>query len=92
VRLRDSVRYRQDLVEAVEYYQAISPDLALDLLDCVEEARAHIAANPRALRERREGIRQIVLRRFPLIVRFRFFAERRTVHILSLRHGARKPE
>ena len=90
--LRDSARYRREVEAVAAYYETIRLPLALDFLVCLEEARARLAAHPLTYHERKEGVRLVILRRFPYALRFRLAASRRAVRVLSLTHTARKPE
>jgi plasmid stabilization system protein ParE len=92
VKLTVSSATKRDFAEAVAYYQAVAPELAVDFIARFDEALARLAVHPLAFRERREGIRVVVVRRFPYALRFRLLAGRRMIRVLSLRHVARKPE
>ncbi|MEY4488052.1 MAG: hypothetical protein RIQ79_560 [Verrucomicrobiota bacterium] len=90
--LRDTARYRRDVVEVAAHYEAIRPALAIDFLTCLEEARSRLASHPRAFRERKEEVRIVLLRRFPYALRFRVPRAKDALRVLSLTHVARRPE
>jgi hypothetical protein len=92
VNVQETIRYRLEVVEILAHYEAIRRPLALRFLAAVEEAHGRAVASPLAHRERKDGVRVILLRRFPYLLRFQLSENQRTLRILSLTHAARKPE
>ncbi len=90
--VHESTRYRLEVVEILAYYQAIRNPLALRFLAAVEEAHARAVSTPLAHREHRDGVRIVLLRRFPYRLRFQLSENHRMLRVLSLTHTARKPE
>jgi len=90
--VRDTTRYRLEVVAILGHYKAIRHSLAFRFLAAVEEAHARAVASPLAYREREDGVRVVLLSRFPYRLRFQFNENRRTLRVLSLTHTARKPE
>ncbi|MFA6289624.1 MAG: type II toxin-antitoxin system RelE/ParE family toxin [Opitutaceae bacterium] len=87
-----SARTKAELVEIADYYGAIRPGLAVQLTAAFDEACGRAVASPLVFREREDGVRVVLLRRFPYRLRFQFNESRRTLRVLSLTHTARKPE
>lgn len=90
--VHDTTRYRLEVSEILAHYQAIRNPLALRFLAAVEEAHALAVSAPLAHREHRDGVRVVLLRRFPYRLRFQLSENHRTLRVLSLTHTARKPE
>ncbi len=90
--VRDTTRYRLEVVAILAHYQAIRHPLAFLFLAAVEEAHARAVVSPLVFREREDGVRVVLLRRFPYRLRFQFNENRRRLRVLSLTHVARKPE
>ena len=87
-----SARTKAELANIAAYYGAIRPALAIQLIVAFDEACARAAVSPLAHRERKDGVRIVLLRRFPYRLRFRLSEDRRSLRVLSLTHTARKPE
>ncbi|MFA6288386.1 MAG: hypothetical protein WC661_13465 [Opitutaceae bacterium] len=88
----DSVRYRAEVTEIARYYADIRQPLSFRFLDAVADARNRAIIAPLAHRERKDGARVVLLRRFPYRLRFWLSEDRRILRVLSLTHTARKPE
>ncbi len=56
---------RQELDDAVIWYNQQSPDLGLEFLDELDKAVHRIAAYPQACEEIEPGLRRCLLNRFP---------------------------
>jgi plasmid stabilization system protein ParE len=92
VKVHDTTRYRIEVVAALDHYRAFQPALGLRFLTALEEAHSRAVSHPLAFRERKEGVRLVLLRRFPYALRFTVSEDRRRLRVLSLTHTARKPE
>ena len=90
--VRDTTRYRLEVVAILSHYQAIGHPLAFRFLAAAEEAHGRAVASPLVFREREDGVRVVLLRGFPYRLRFQLNENRRTLRVLSLTHTARKPE
>jgi len=92
MKVLDSTRYRDELVEAAHHYTDIRPALALRFITALDQARARAIAKPLAFRDRGHGVRAVLLQHFPYRLRFRLSEDSSKLFILSLTHTARKPE
>ncbi|MFA6960977.1 MAG: hypothetical protein WC205_09520 [Opitutaceae bacterium] len=73
--VHDTTRYRLEAVEILAHYQAVRNPLALRFLAALEEAHARAVSTPLAHREHRDGVRVVLLRRFPYRLRFQLSLE-----------------
>jgi len=88
------VRYHLEAVEeyeeAVDYYAAISPQLAARLIEEIEHCIERISEHPLQGREVRPDIRAIVAKIFPYQLIYMIEYEAATV--LAVAHEKREPE
>jgi hypothetical protein len=80
---------KQDLQKAIQYYKAISPNLAKDFLSRVREAEKYISQNPYGDDVMYRQIRMHNLNQFPYHIHFLVDEESKKVVILALAFSKR---
>lgn len=80
---------KQDLFDALEYYEFEQAGLGVRLRDEFAKVSVSIGTNPLLWRERPEGYRRVNLPVFPYYIAF--VIRKDSVVIVALAHGSRKP-
>lgn len=80
---------RAELVEAWAWYEEQRPGLGDELAACVEAAIGKAARQPDAHAEVHEGVRRVLVRRFPYGVFY--VVEGGELLVLAVAHGRRRP-
>lgn len=79
-----------NLREIMDFVEAESPRVAARVLSAIEGAADVLATFPEAgRRQDAEGIRKLVLRRYPYLVYYAVDRSTGEVHITSIRHASR---
>jgi toxin ParE1/3/4 len=81
----------QELREAALRYEDEAPGLGSRFLEEVEAALAFLSEFPEAAQEVDEGVRRLVLPRFPYSLLYRPLGEGR-IRLLAVSHQSRRPE
>lgn len=82
--------FDSDVIEAAEWYERSSRELALDFVDRVEEAVSKILSDPHRRSPIDFGLRYWPLKRFPHIV---FYDITETeILLIGVMHPARRPD
>ncbi len=93
-RVRVTPRALSDLQSIFDYIAQDSPDNAAGMIERILDAIDGLEFMPYRFKvlegEEKKGIRSIPIR--PYLVRFRVEEQAGVVHILHVRHGARRPE
>lgn len=80
---------QQELREAIDFYDELSPGLGYELLDAFDSAIAQIADLPESGTSYKHGTRRVLLQRFPFGVIYRI--RRESAEVVALAHQRRKP-
>lgn len=80
---------RAELMEAWAWYEEQRPGLGDELAACVETAICKAARQPEAYAEVQEGVRRVLVRRFPYGVFY--VVEDGELLVLAVAHGRRRP-
>lgn len=80
---------RAELVEAWAWYEEQRPGLGDELAACVEAAIGKAARQPDAYAVVHEGVRRVLVRRFPYGVFY--VVEAGELLVLAIAHGRRRP-
>lgn len=80
---------RAELVEAWSWYEEQRPGLGDELAACVEAAISKAARQPDAYAEAHEGVRRVLVRRFPYGVFY--VVEAGALLVLAVAHARRRP-
>jgi hypothetical protein len=59
-----------DIIEATDHYKKINPELALQFLFRVREAKAYIARSPFGFQVKYNNVRTLLLRQFPYHIHY----------------------
>ncbi len=78
-----------DIAEAVEWYEAISPDLPFAFRLALDGTFSMIADNPQSYAIVSRGMRRALLHRFPHGVFYR--PETTAIHVVAVLHTSRNP-
>lgn len=81
---------RAELVEAWAWYEEQRPGLGDELAACVEAAISKAARQPDAYAEVHEGVRRVLVRRFPYGVFY--VVEAGVLLVLAVAHARRRPQ
>lgn len=79
----------REIREALDYLDAIDPDLGDSLLEIIEQSVAQIRAHPLYWPKRKYGTRRYLLNRFSYAIHYRFLGD--TITILAFAHTAKRP-
>ena len=82
---------RGDIIEAVEYYKNISPNLAKAFVFRIKEVKQYIQNNPFAFEEKYKSVRTVLLKQFPYHIHYLIEAEYNRIVILAVVHAYKKP-
>src|SRR6476659_8138963 len=82
---------RKEVIEAVEHYAHIRPQLATEFLAELTAGIEAILATPQTFEQARPGIRRYLLDRFPYGIYYRR-PDADTVRIIVVRHHSRRPD
>ncbi len=83
---------KEDISEAVKYYNNISPKLAVQFLFQVREAKAYIAKTPLGFQTKYNVVRTLLLRQFPYHIHYFIDEEKKVIVILAVIHSYRNPK
>ncbi len=79
-------RVYNDIIEAVEYFLSVNPDLAERFLNSIEEAKAKILNSPKGYQIKyRDNVRTLLLK--PFDYHIYFLVEEQTITILAILHA-----
>jgi plasmid stabilization system protein ParE len=80
---------RDDLIGSLAWYESQRPGLGSEFLGCVDAALAAIARDPGLATEVADGVRRVLIRRFPFGIYF--LSEPDRVVVLAVLHQRRDP-
>jgi toxin ParE1/3/4 len=81
---------RQEMLDAVNYYELQAPALGEDFLNRIESALIEISNDPERWPLIFSGIRRRLIRRFPYSILYRVDSD--AVVVLAVMHQKRRPE
>jgi plasmid stabilization system protein ParE len=79
-----------ELIEAIDWYEARSPGLGAELLRCVDACVERIIRQPESYPIVHRGTRMGIVRRFPYLVLYRISDE--VISIIAVFHTKRDPK
>ena len=82
---------RTDLLNAIDYYKAISPDLARQFLSRIREAREYIFQYPTGFEIKYKNVRTVLLRQFPYHIHYLLEESKEEIVILAIINSYRNP-
>jgi plasmid stabilization system protein ParE len=81
----------KDIMEAVDYYKNISPELAHRFLFRIREAKSFIAQYPLGFQEKYKNIRTVLLKQFPYQIHYLIDDLDQNIIILAIIHAYKNP-
>jgi plasmid stabilization system protein ParE len=79
-----------DIAEGRNWYNSVSPELAIDFRSALDDALARIADRPNAHALVARGLRRAFLRRFPYAVFYR--SQMEAIQVIAVLHPSRCPQ
>jgi len=79
-----------ELLEAIDWYEARAPGLGGELLRCVDACLLRIQRNPEAFPVVHRMTRMALVRRFPYLVLYRVMGE--FISVVAVFHAKRNPK
>jgi len=93
MKLRFTPRAARDLAEIADYLSEHSPQAALRVRAAILESLQSLALFPHIGRQQKvEGVRKLVMRRYPYLVYYTADDEAEEIIILAIQHPARERE
>lgn len=83
---------RFDIIEAVDYYKKINPELAKQFLFRIREAKAYIARSPLGFQIKYNTVRTLLLRQFPYHIHYFIDDTKQQIIILAVIHAYKNPQ
>jgi len=83
---------RDDILEAVEYYKNISPELAAQFLSRIREAKEYISHSPVGFQIKYKNVRTLMLKQFPYHIHFIVDNTHGLIVILAIIHASKNPK
>ena len=80
-----------DIIDAVEYYKKISPELAKQFLFRIREAKAYIVNSPIGFQVKYNIVRTLMLRQFPYHIHYLIDDVQKQIVILAVIHAYKNP-
>lgn len=81
-----------DIIDVVEYYKSIKPELAFAFLDRLEEAKKYIADYPVAFQIKYKNIRTVLLKQFPYHIHYMVNDVEKQIVVLAIIHAYKNPK
>lgn len=82
---------KTDIVNAVDYYKNISPELAKQFLFRLREAQIHIAKSPLGFQVKYKNVRMLLLKQFPYHVHYITDGQSKCIIIIAIIHAYKNP-
>ena len=82
---------KQDIQQAFNYYESITPELGERFTNSVDERLQSLSITPRMAAIRYENIRCTLLKKFPYLIHYSVDDAAQAVIILRVFHTSRKP-
>ena len=80
-----------DIINAVNYYKAVSPQLARQFLFRIREAKKYINRSPLAFEVKYKNVRTLLLKQFPFHIHYIIDDSEKQIVILAIVHAYRDP-
>lgn len=87
---RPSVKH--DILEAVDYYKKISPELAQLFIQRLAEAKVAIAISPEGFQIRYKNVRIKMLEQFPYHIHYLINSDKQQINIIAITHAYKRPK
>lgn len=83
---------KYDILNIVNYYKTISPELAKQFLFRLREARTYIYQYPLGFQVKYKTVRTLLLKQFPYHIHYLFNDDKKTIIILAIVHAYKNPD
>jgi plasmid stabilization system protein ParE len=91
-KIKYAVFVKQDIFEAVNWYNQSQKGLGARFLKNVKEKINYIAQNPENTQVRYQNVQMAVVKVFPYAIHYQYFKEENIIHILGIFHTSLNPE
>jgi plasmid stabilization system protein ParE len=81
-----------DIIDVVDYYKSIKPELAIAFLDRLEEAKKYISNYPDAFQVKYKNVRTLLLKQFPYHIHYIVDDTKRQIVVLAIIHAYKNPK
>jgi plasmid stabilization system protein ParE len=81
-----------DIIDVVDYYKSIKPDLAIAFLDRLEEAKKYITKFPEAFQIKYKNVRTVLLKQFPYHIHYIVDDAKKQIVVLAIIHAYKNPK
>ena len=82
---------KSDIIEAVNYYKGISPNLAQQFIYRIREAKKYLEKYPFGFEIKYKNVRTLLLKQFPYHIHYIVDEENSKIIILAIIHAYRNP-
>lgn len=82
---------RVDIIDATTRYKKINPDLAVQFLFRIREAKAYITRSPLGFQVKYNNVRTLLLRQFPYHIHYLIDDTKQQIIILAIIHAYKNP-
>lgn len=82
---------KNDILEAVDYYKKINPELAVQFLDRIREAKTFISRTPLGFQIKYNNVRTLLLKQFPYHIHYLVDDSKKVIVILAIIHAYKNP-
>ena len=82
---------KTDIIDAINYYKKINPELAKQFLFRIREAKAYIARSPIGFQVKYNGVRTLLLKQFPYHIHYLINDIKQQIIILAVIHAYKNP-
>lgn len=81
-----------DIIDVVDYYKSLKPDLAIAFLDRLEEAKKYITKFPEAFQIKYKNVRTVLLKQFPYHIHYIVDDAKKQIVVLAIIHAYKNPK
>ncbi len=82
---------RTDIIEATDYYKKINPELALQFLFRIREAKAYIARSPLGFQVKYNNVRTLLLKQLPYHIHYLIDEPKQVIVIIAIINAYKNP-
>jgi plasmid stabilization system protein ParE len=82
---------KEDVKKAAKYYKEINPELAIQFLFRIREARAYIARSPLGFQIKYNKVRTLLLKQFPYHIHYLIDEKQKQIIILAVINAYKDP-
>lgn len=90
-KLVNSPDVKKDIINAVDHYKAISPELVRPFLSRIREAKSYIARFPLGFQIKYKNVRTLLLKQFPYHIHYLVDDTLQQIIIVAIIHAYKNP-